>query len=149
MLIDVVEHQEQPDRALRELSRVARKLIIRTPLEDCLYERLRRRRKDLFRESSGHVAHFNLDSIRHELARCGWIVRRESTRHIAWSHWRRVIFGPVPLSGRVTALGRLVLRYVIPRSVYRKLFVMNYNALCESRFYREEPVTQRLATAKS
>ena len=149
MLIDVIADQEQPDHALRELSRVARKLIIRTPLEDCLYERRRRRRNNLHRESSGHVVHFNLDSIRRELARCGWIIRREDIRHTALWQRRRVILGSALLSGHVAALGRLLFRLVVPRSVYRRVFVMNYNALCESRLYREEPAAPAPAETKS
>ena len=138
MLIDVVEHQNQPDQVLRELSRVSGRLLIRTPLEDCLYETLRRRRKDLFHESSGHVVHFNVRSIRRRLAQDGWTVRRQSVRHIAWSHWRRVVFGPTPWTGRVTALGRAGLRFIFPKFLYRRLFVTNYNALCVSHFRRKE-----------
>lgn len=141
MLIDVVEHQDNPDQVLLELSRVSGRLLIRTPLEDCLYETMRRRRKDLFRESSGHVVHFNVGSIRQRLERDGWTVRHQSVRHIAWSHWRRVVFGDAPLTGRVTALGRAVLGFVLPKFFYRRLFVTNYNALCVSRFHREGQIS--------
>ncbi len=135
MLIDVIEHQHKPDQVLRELQRVSRELLMRTPLEDCAYERLRRRRKDTFRESSGHVVYFNRSSVRDRLARGGWGVVRESVRHIAWSHWHRVITGDFPLSARLTAAARLGLRFVLPTFLYRRLFVTNYNALCESQFH--------------
>jgi lipopolysaccharide/colanic/teichoic acid biosynthesis glycosyltransferase/Fe-S-cluster-containing hydrogenase component 2 len=138
MLIDVIEHQQQPDQVLRELQRVSRRLLVRTPLEDCWYERQRRRRKELFRESSGHVVHFNADSARERLTRNGWIVRGEQVRHIAWLHWKRVLFGEYAWSGKLTAAARFGLRYVLPTSIYRRLFVTNYNAICESQFLSKE-----------
>ncbi|NOT01006.1 MAG: methyltransferase domain-containing protein [Phycisphaerales bacterium] len=133
MLIDVIEHQAHPDRVLREIARVSQHLLIRTPLENCGYERLRRKRRDLFRESCGHVVHFDLASVRRMLESNGFQVREESVRHIDWSHWRRVLTdGNVPGHGRLTALARAILRFALPKSIYRRLFVMNYNALCES-----------------
>ena len=137
MLIDVVEHQDQPDQVLRELARISRRLLLRTPLEDCGYERIRRRRKDTFRESSGHVVHFNPASIRERLGMNRLGVVRETVRHISWSHWRRVIWNKdLPRSSRLIAAARGGLRYVLPKFVYRRLFVTNYNALCESEFNR-------------
>ncbi len=139
MLIDVIEHQHKPEQVLRELQRTAQNLVVRTPLEDCWYESVRRKRKDLFRESSGHVVHFNLKSVKDYLARHGWRVRRPSVRHLAWSHWRGVIFGKYPLSAKATAAIRVALRWLLPTAVYRRLFVTNFNAFCESRFLTETP----------
>ncbi len=130
MLIDVLEHQHLPEQVLREAARTSSQLLVRTPLEDCWYERARRRRRDLFRESSGHVVHFDRRSVRGMLAAGGWKVRRESVRRIAWSHWRNVLTSDAPLSGKLTALARFGLGLVLPVSLYRRLFVTNYNALC-------------------
>lgn len=132
LLIDVIEHQAQPERVLRELSRVCTRLLIRTPLEDCWYERLRRRRRDLFQESCGHVVHFDVHGVRRMLTENGFSILRESIRPIAWSHWKRVLSGDCPLHGKATALARALLAWVMPPSWYRRLFVVNYNALCES-----------------
>ena len=60
--------------------------------------------------------------------------REERIAHIAWSHWRRVLSEPCPLHGKATALVRFGLRFVLPAFLYRRLVVMNYNALCESTF---------------
>lgn len=139
LLIDVIEHQHQPEQVLREAARISDALLLRTPLEDCWYERLRRRRKDLFRESSGHVVHFDLGSVRVRLQGNGWRVLRDSVRHIAWSHWKNVLGGAAPLSGKLTAAARFALRFVLPKSLYRRLFVTNYNALCASRNGASEP----------
>jgi SAM-dependent methyltransferase len=131
MLIDVIEHQHKPDQVLSEIRRVADRLLLRTPLEECWYESMRRRRKDLFRESSGHVVHYDPDLIRRQMRTNGWRVQADSIRHIAWMHWKRVLFGDYPLSGKLTAAARYGLRLVLPISLYRRLFVTNYNAFCE------------------
>jgi hypothetical protein len=134
MLIDVLEHQARPADVVRELSRVSKRLLIRTPLEDCWYEGQRRKRRDLFRESSGHVVHFNAKSVRGLLESNGFVVRDERIEHIAWSHWRRVLGGQCAVHGKVTTGLRFTLRYLLPMSLYRRLFVVNYNALCDSTF---------------
>lgn len=144
LLVDVIEHQQRPHQVLRELNRVARRLLLRTPLEDCWYERMRRRRRDRFRESSGHVLHFSADSIRERLERAGWRIVRSSIRHIAWSHWKRVLTGPCPVGSKFLAAGRFGLRWILPGPAYRRLFVTNYNALCESPF-AEAARTARVA----
>ena len=133
LMIDVIEHQHRPDQVLAELQRAAGHLLIRTPLEDCWYESVRRRRKDLFRESSGHVVHYKPASVRAQLFDNGWDVRAQSVRHIAWSHWQRVLFGPHPLHAKATAGVRYALRWLLPVSLYRRLFVTNYNAFCAAR----------------
>lgn len=135
LLIDVIEHQAQPEQVLRELSRVSMRLLIRTPLEDCWYERLRRRRRNLFQESCGHVVHFDLTSVRQMLTENGFSICEESICPIAWSHWKRVLTGDCTLHGKATALARAALRWVMPLAWYRRLFVVNYNALCESNFH--------------
>ncbi len=132
LLIDVLEHQHRPEQVLRELRRVARQLLLRTPLEDCWYERLRRRYKDVFRESSGHVVHFNLASVRELLSQSGFVIRRQSVAHIAWAHWRRYLLGPHPWRVRGSTLARLLARILLPRPLHRRILVMNYNALCTS-----------------
>lgn len=137
LLIDVLEHQDQPDQVLRELARISRRLLVRTPLEDCWYEGLRRRRKDLFRDSSGHVVYFNPASIRERLGRQGWRVVRQSVKRIAWCHWKRVIFGTHPLKAKLTATTRFLLGCLLPLPLYHRLFVTNYNALCESEFHHD------------
>ncbi|MBI4581047.1 MAG: sugar transferase [Planctomycetes bacterium] len=133
LLIDVIEHQHKPDQVLAELSRVSGHLLLRTPLEDCWYESVRRRRKDLFRESSGHVVHYHPARIRGQLAANGWEVGSQSVRHIAWSHWRRVLTGRYSPAAKLTAAVRFALRWILPTAVYRRLFVTNYNAFCRSR----------------
>jgi lipopolysaccharide/colanic/teichoic acid biosynthesis glycosyltransferase/SAM-dependent methyltransferase/NAD-dependent dihydropyrimidine dehydrogenase PreA subunit len=143
MMIDVIEHQQKPEQVLRELHRVARHLLLRTPMEDCTYERLRRRHKDLFRESSGHVVYYSRTSIQAQLKSNGWDVRRESIHHIAWVHWKRYVFGTHPMKVRISALARVVLRFMLPKFAYRRLFIMNYNALCASRFAPADGQTVR------
>lgn len=145
LLIDVIEHQQRPYQVLRELGRVSRRLLLRTPLEDCWYERMRRRRRDLFRESSGHVLHFSAESIRERIERAGWRIVRSSVRHIAWSHWKRVLTGPYPVSSKLLAAGRFGLRWILPTPAYRRLFVTNYNALCESPFAQAARAAERQA----
>lgn len=130
LMIDVIEHQHKPDQVLSEVARVAENLLLRTPLEDCGYESLRRRRKDLFRESSGHVVHYNPATIRAQLASNGWSLRTQSIRHIAWTHWQRVLAGPFSFSARFTAAGRYGLQWLLPMALYRRLFVTNYNVYC-------------------
>lgn len=142
MLIDVIEHQHQPDQVLRELQRVSKQLLMRTPLEECWYERQRRKRKDLFHESSGHVVHFDVASVRRRLADNGWSVKKQTVRHIDWSHWKRVLKGEFPLSAKLTAFARAMGRYVMPMAIYRKLFVTDYNALCESDFHASSRVVR-------
>lgn len=138
LLIDVIEHQALPDQVLRELRRTSKRMLMRTPLEDCWYERLRRRRKDLFRESSGHVVHFSLRTVRDRLRTAGWRVLRDESRPLAWSHWKRVLAGNAPFSHKCTAAARVFLRAVLPAGVHRRWFVTNYNALCESTFVPQE-----------
>jgi lipopolysaccharide/colanic/teichoic acid biosynthesis glycosyltransferase/SAM-dependent methyltransferase/ferredoxin len=134
MLIDVIEHQEKPEQVLREISRTSGHLLMRTPLEDCWYEELRRKHRDLFRESSGHVVHYNLDSVRRQFSDNGFQRNSDSVKRIAWSHWKRVIFEDTPLKGRFTAMARAAAGMVLPVGLYRRLFVTNYNGLFESRY---------------
>lgn len=147
LLIDVIEHQHKPDQVLSELRRVADRLLLRTPLEECWYETMRRRRKDLFRESSGHVVHYDPPRARRQLSDNGWRVRDESVRHIAWIHWKRVLAGDYPWPAKLTAAGRFGLRLLLPISLYRRLFVTNYNAFCE-RAARDVHVGGRNGSAK-
>jgi len=110
MILDVIEHQHQPEQALQ----------------------LRRRRKNLFRESSGHVIYFDAHLIRRQLENQGWRVRRWSIQKIAWSHWRNVILGQPLFRVKISALVRAAMGCILPQPVYRRLLVTNYNAFCVS-----------------
>jgi hypothetical protein len=68
----------------------------------------------------------------------GFSICEESIRPIAWSHWKRVLKGNYPLHGKATAAARAFLRLVLPLAWYRRLFVVNYNALCESTYHFQD-----------
>jgi SAM-dependent methyltransferase len=63
--MDVLEHLEYPDRAAREIARVASYCIVKTPLERSFYTLVRggRRRLARLRSRYGHIHHFDRASL--------------------------------------------------------------------------------------
>lgn len=78
MLMDVLEHLENPEAVLNALSTVARNLVIKVPLEDSLWYWAnhvtgRYTREDNIRKL-GHVQYFNMRSLTKLLTRAGFDV---------------------------------------------------------------------------
>ena len=65
LCVDIIEHVENPQDVLREISRVAEQAILKVPLELSLYTRLRGGRQRLVRlaRKYGHRRHFNRKAL--------------------------------------------------------------------------------------
>jgi len=90
MMVDVLEHIPQPERALVEIARVSRYALFKVPVEDDLLFRLRnwitkgRPRQDMI-EDTGHINFYTGRSLRTQVARhCGRIVGFSYSRKYAY-----------------------------------------------------------------
>ncbi|MBI5453822.1 MAG: class I SAM-dependent methyltransferase [Deltaproteobacteria bacterium] len=67
MLMDVLEHLEDPGKVLRALSQVARHLVIKVPLEDSLWywanDKTGRYTREDNRRKLGHIQYFKMSSL--------------------------------------------------------------------------------------
>lgn len=68
LMIDVLEHIPEPEKALKELSRVCKYAIFKVPLEDNLYMRirdfiLRGKTREFFIRQWGHINSFNTEKL--------------------------------------------------------------------------------------
>jgi len=117
LLIDVLEHLKCPWKLIAESVRISKRwVIIRTPIEDCLYYRLRMSEETCvcrWKKCYGHVWRFNLPFLKKVLQENGLILvevhiskcRVKSIREMSLDNIMRVI-----------------LTRLIPSATYRKLF---------------------------
>ena len=79
LCMDIVEHVPDPAVLLREVRRVAPRVVLKIPLERSWYTTLRggRWRLAALRERFGHLHHFRVDDVRRLLLLTGLRVRYE------------------------------------------------------------------------
>ncbi|OGS45108.1 MAG: hypothetical protein A3K76_06590 [Euryarchaeota archaeon RBG_13_57_23] len=76
LMIDVLEHVPEPERALREVARISRYLLLKVPIEDTLWTRLAdavrgAKRKQEILDSVGHVNFYTPRALRSQIERNG------------------------------------------------------------------------------
>jgi len=67
LLIDLIEHLQHPEKAIAEAARIStRWVVIRTPIEDCLYHTLKKNTNiwiSEWKKNCGHLWKFNISNI--------------------------------------------------------------------------------------
>jgi ubiquinone/menaquinone biosynthesis C-methylase UbiE len=116
LLVDVIEHLNNPSKAIAESARISKKwVIIRTPFEDCLYHSLKKSKNDWASEWKSHCGHlwqFNLALIKKLLEQKGLIIVKIHISKYYLSGMNKNVVSNVI----ATVLTRL-----IPSQIYRRL----------------------------
>jgi ubiquinone/menaquinone biosynthesis C-methylase UbiE len=117
LLIDVIEHLICPQACIAESARISKKyVIIRTPIEDCLYHNLRKS-KDAWgsewRSNCGHLWQFNQTFLRRMLEENNLKVIKAQLSKMPFSWIKR---------GSYSIFLAIVLSRLLPSSTYEKLF---------------------------
>jgi SAM-dependent methyltransferase len=123
MLMDALEHLEDPGSVLRDLSGLTKHLVIKVPLEDSLWYRINdwtgRYTKEDRRRQLGHIHYFNLGSIVDLLKSCNF-------ETVAYDIISQNLDNPA--NPHISRLGRIINPFrILVFNISRQLFARVFN----------------------
>ncbi|OQX50856.1 hypothetical protein B5M47_02855 [candidate division CPR3 bacterium 4484_211] len=128
LALDLLEHVGDVSAALSEIRRVARWLLIKVPLEDCLEGWLVRKMLPNWKDRFGHVNFFNQKSIRGILQGSSLEIAKEK---LVYTPWFLSGFNQASLRSKAFLIGRRMAR-ILGKQIYGRLFPLWYFALCRT-----------------
>lgn len=128
LMLDVIEHIPGVGKLLEETKRVSKLLVLKVPLEKCLFYDLQCKvMKVDWKKTRGHINIYTKDSVIGEIEKHGFkLVRSRVPRHRfpGWAFGQGLLFGIYQYCGWLAAF--------LPESLYRKLVITELIAIFEA-----------------
>lgn len=116
LLIDVIEHLKNPETCIAESARITKKyVIIRTPLEDCLYHNMKKSKAawaSEWKEHCGHIWKFNQPLLEKFLS--------QNNLRVVEAKLSKLPFSWIKKRSLSTSI-YIILSRILPSGLYKKL----------------------------